>query len=104
MVEAIIEKGGDHSIALKGNQDSLRSDARDCLAKGKKQHPAAKTEAKGHAEYLECPGLKAFGCIEATRVIDSRTESDIRIFVLSACCRRRHFGNGRRSLLARQSR
>jgi predicted transposase YbfD/YdcC len=28
MVEAIIEKGGDYWIALKGNQDSLSSDAR----------------------------------------------------------------------------
>jgi predicted transposase YbfD/YdcC len=28
MVAAIIEKGGDYCIALKGNQDSLLSDAR----------------------------------------------------------------------------
>jgi hypothetical protein len=33
MVEAIIEKSGDYCIALKGNQDSLLSDARACLAK-----------------------------------------------------------------------
>jgi predicted transposase YbfD/YdcC len=32
MVELIIEKGGDYCIALKGNQDSLLSDARACLA------------------------------------------------------------------------
>ena len=39
--------------------------------------------AKGLAEYHEFPGLKAFGRIEATRVIDGRTETDVRIFVLS---------------------
>jgi len=99
MVEAIIEKGGDYCIALKGNQDALQSDARDCLAKSKMKHPVAMTEtsgygrletrvgmvveAKGLAECHEFPGLKAFGRIEATRVIDGRTESDIRIFVLS---------------------
>src|SRR5215510_2829764 len=49
MVKAIIEKGGDYCIALKGNQDSLLSDARDCLAKAnapkaKNKHPVAKTE------------------------------------------------------------
>jgi len=104
MVEAIVEKGGDYCIALKGNQESLLSDARACLAKAnelkaKKQHPVAKTEASGHgrvetrvgvvveakglAKYHEFPGLKAFGRIEATRVIDGRTETEVRIFVLS---------------------
>jgi predicted transposase YbfD/YdcC len=29
------------------------------------------------------PGLKAFGRIEATRAIDGKTETDVRIFVLS---------------------
>jgi predicted transposase YbfD/YdcC len=99
MVEAIVAKGGDYCITLKGNQDSLLSDARDCLAKANRKHPVAKTETSGHgrvetrvgmvveakglAEYHEFPGLKAFGRIEARRVIDGRTESDIRIFVLS---------------------
>jgi hypothetical protein len=32
-VEAIVEKGGDYCIALKGNQKSSLSDARACLAK-----------------------------------------------------------------------
>ena len=93
MVEAIIEKGGDYCIALKGNQDSLLSDARACLAKAddpkaKKKYPVAKTEdskhgrsetrtaavveAKGLAEHHEFLGLTAFGRIEATRVIDGR--------------------------------
>src|SRR5215470_12624007 len=44
---------------------------------------ALSSRQKGLAEYHEFPGLKAFGRIEATRVIDGRTESDIRIFVLS---------------------
>jgi predicted transposase YbfD/YdcC len=104
MVEAIVEKGGDYCIALKGNQDSLLSDARACLAKAdkpraKSKYPVAKTETSGHgrvetrvgviveakglAEYHEFPGLKAFGRIEATRVIDGKTETDVRIFALS---------------------
>jgi predicted transposase YbfD/YdcC len=104
MVEAIVEKGGDYCIALKGNQDSLLSDARACLAKAdkpsaKRKYPVAKTETNGHgrietrvgviveakrlAEYHEFPGLKAFGRIEASRVIDGKTESDVRIFALS---------------------
>jgi predicted transposase YbfD/YdcC len=104
MVEAIIDKGGDYCIVLKGNQDSLLSDARACLAKAdkpkaKSKYRVAKTEVSGHgrsetrvavvveakglAEYHEFPGLAAFGRIEATRVIDGRTETDMRIFVLS---------------------
>src|SRR5499433_2615523 len=104
MVEAIIEKGGDYCIALKGNQAALLSDAHACLAKAdepktKKRHPVAKTEAsaygrietrvgvvveaKGLAECHDFPGLKAFGRVETTRVIDGRTETDLRIFVLS---------------------
>jgi predicted transposase YbfD/YdcC len=104
MVETIIDKGGDYCIALKGNQDSLLSDARSCLAKAddpkaKKKHPVAKTEDSGHgrsetrtavvveakglAEHHEFPGLTAFGRIEATRVIDGKIETDVRIFVLS---------------------
>jgi len=98
-VEAIVAKGGDYCLALKGNQDSLLSDARACLAKAGKRHPMAKTETKGHgrmetrvgvvvkakglAEHHEFPGLKAFGRIEATRVIDGKTETDVRVFALS---------------------
>src|SRR5262245_59751592 len=104
MVETIIEKGADYCIALKGNQDSLLSDARACLAEadklaGKKKLPVAKTEDSGHgrietrtaivvaakglAEHHEFLGLTAFGRIEATRVIDGKIETDVRIFVLS---------------------
>ena len=103
MVAKIIEKGGDYCIALKGNQDSLLSDARACLAdadaRGKHKLPVAKTEESGHgrtetraalvveaqglAEHHEFPGLTAFGRIEATRVIDGKTETDVRIYVLS---------------------
>jgi len=40
-------------------------------------------KAKGLAEHHEFPGLKAFGRIEATRVIDGKTETDVRVFALS---------------------
>jgi predicted transposase YbfD/YdcC len=99
MVETIVEKGGDYCIALKGNQESLLSDARACLAKAGKKHPVAKTETKGHgrietriaivvsakglAQHHEFAGLKAFGRIEATREIDGKKETDVRIFALS---------------------
>jgi predicted transposase YbfD/YdcC len=104
MVEKIIEKGGDYCIALKGNQDSLLSDARACFAeadaqKGKNKLPVAKTEESGHgrtetrvatvveanglAEHHEFLGLTAFGRIEATRIIEGKSETDVRIYVLS---------------------
>src|SRR5262249_19827300 len=104
MVEAVCEKGGDYCIGLKGNQDSLVSECAVFLAKAddpkaKKKHSLAKTEDSGHgrsetrvaivveakglAEYHEFPGLTAFGRIEATRIIDGKTETDVRIFVLS---------------------
>jgi predicted transposase YbfD/YdcC len=105
MVELIVEKGGDYCIALKGNQASLLSDARACLAAaekpkaGKGPPPTAKTETKAHgrietrigvvveakglAEHHEFTGLKAFGRIEATRQVDGKTTTDVRIFALS---------------------
>jgi len=99
MVGTIIEKGGDYCIALKGNQESLLSDARSCLSKAAQKSSVAKTETRGHgrietrvgvvveakglAEYHEFPGLKAFGRIEATREIDGKVETDVRIFALS---------------------
>jgi len=54
MVETIIENGGHYCIALKGNRESLLSDARACLAdadelKGKKKPPVAKTETSGRS-------------------------------------------------------
>lgn len=105
MVEKIVEKGGDYCIALKGNQESLRSDASACLLaaekpKGaRKAPPTARTETKAHgrvetrvavvvdakglAEYHGFKGLKAFGRIEATRQIDGKTTTNVRIFALS---------------------
>jgi predicted transposase YbfD/YdcC len=102
MVSTIVEQGGDYCIALKGNQDSLLSDARACLGKAdtaKKKPPAAKTEEKGHgrietrvalvveakglAEHHDFAGLKAFGRIESMRTIDGRTETDVRFYALS---------------------
>lgn len=105
MVKAIVDKGGDYCIGLKGNQDSLLSDARSCLSAAdkpksrRKQPPTAKTETKGHgrtetrvgvvveakglAEHHEFPGLKAFGRVTATREIDGEITTDVRIFALS---------------------
>jgi predicted transposase YbfD/YdcC len=105
MVSTIVEKGGDYCIALKGNQESLLSDARSCLAAaerpkaGRKPPPAAKTEtighgrietrvgvvveAKGLAEHHDFRGLKAFGRVTATRTIDGETSTEERIFALS---------------------
>ena len=99
MTARIIEGGGDYCVGLKGNQDSLLSDARSCLSKVKKQHPTAKTETRGHgrvetrraivvdatglAEYHDFLGLKAFGRIESTREIDGKIETNARIFALS---------------------
>ena len=68
--------------------------------------PTAKSETRGHgreetrvgivvkapdiAEHHGFPGLKAFGRIEARRMVDGKVESDVRIFALSrAPCRRK---------------
>lgn len=105
MVKAIVDKGGDYLLGLKDNQESLLSDARACLSAadkpkaGAKPLPTAKTETKGHgrietrvgvvveakglAEHHEFPGLKAFGRVTATREIDGKTTTDVRIFALS---------------------
>ena len=105
MVKAIVDKGGDYCIGLKGNQDSLLSDARSCLSAadkpkaGAKPWPSAKAETKGHgrietrigvvveakglAAHHEFPGLKAFGRVTATREIDGEITTDVRIFALS---------------------
>src|SRR5262249_14204053 len=99
MAEAVIGKGGDYCFTLKGNQEGLLSDARACLSKVGKRHPRARTETQAHGrietrvgivvkapevgKYHEFPGLKAFGRIEATREIDGKVETDVRIFALS---------------------
>lgn len=99
MAAAVIAKGGGYCFTLKGNQESLLSDARAELGKIKRNHPSAQTEtrahgrietrtgvvvaAKGLAEHHDFPGLKAFGRIEETRDIDGKRETGVRIFALS---------------------
>jgi predicted transposase YbfD/YdcC len=98
-VAAINTQGGDWCLALKGNQDSLLSDARACFGQVKGGHPVARLEETGHgrketrsavvvsaqglAEHHDFPGLKAFGRIEATREIDGASTSETRFFALS---------------------
>ena len=98
-VAAINAGGGDWCLALKGNQESLLSDARGCFSKGHKSDPTAVTENTGHgrketrkavvvsakalAECHECPGLKGFGRIEATRETGGKVTSETRYFALS---------------------
>jgi predicted transposase YbfD/YdcC len=98
-VAAINAGGGDWCLALKGNQESLLSDARGCFSKGHKSDPTAVTENTGHgrketrkavvvsakalAEYHEFPGLKGFGRIEATRETGGKVTSETRYFALS---------------------
>ena len=99
MAAAVTTKGGDYFFTLKGNQEGLLADARACLAKANKRHATAKSETRGHgrqetrvgivvkapdiAQRRDFPGLKAFGRIEATRTVDGRVETDVRIFALS---------------------
>lgn len=99
MAAKIKQKGGDYCLSLKGNQESLLSDARSCLGKVKPSHPTAKTEtskhgrieariatvvaAKGMARHHEFAGLKAFGRIEATRTIDGKPETVVSYLALS---------------------
>ena len=98
-VAAINAGGGDWCLALKGNQESLLSDARGCFTGLGPAHPDAVTAETGHGrreirkatvvsarsleEYHEFPGLKAFGRIERTREADGKTTSETRVFALS---------------------
>ena len=98
-VAAINAGGGDWCLALKGNQDSLLSDARRCFGALKEDHPVAVTEDTGHGrkeirravvvsantlgKHHEFPGLTGFGRIEATREMDGKATSETRYFALS---------------------
>ena len=98
-VAAINAGGGDWRLALKGNQDSLLSDARSCFSKMKEGHSVAVATDTGHgrkeirkavvvsadtlAEHHEFPGLNGFGRIEATREADGKVTSETRCFALS---------------------
>jgi predicted transposase YbfD/YdcC len=98
MAEAILAKGGDYCLRLKGNRKGVLADAHACLSKVNKRHPTAKSETRGHGRQesrvgivvkapdiaeRDFPGLKAFGRIEATRIVDGKVERDVRIFALS---------------------
>lgn len=100
MARLVTEKGGDYCFTLKANREGLLSDARSCLSNASPRRPASTTETQGHgrietrvgnvvkiapdiAEHHDFPGLKAFGSIEATRVIDGKTETDVRVFALA---------------------
>ena len=101
MATKITDRGGDYCLSLKGNQDSLLSDARACLGQVKPAHPTAKSETRKHgrietriatvvaakdmAEHHEFAGLKAFGRIEATRTIDGKIETCVSYLALSRC-------------------
>ena len=98
-VAAINAGGGDWCLALKGNQESLLSDARGCFPASENPRRQAVTEETGHGrketrkavvasakalgEYHDFPGLKAFGRIERTREADGRVTSETRFFALS---------------------
>jgi predicted transposase YbfD/YdcC len=99
MAEGVIARGGDYCLALKGNQDSLQSDAGACFLTMKKTCPAAATteRSRGRIEtrravvvaagdlgdYHQFPGLKAFGRIESARRAAGKTQSEVRLFALS---------------------
>ena len=99
MAALVTAKGGDYCLRLRGNQESLLSDARSALSKLKPTHPERTTETEAHgrvetrtgvvvavkgiAEHHDFQGLKAFGRIVETRKIDGKTTTDERIFVLS---------------------
>ena len=98
-VAAINAQGGDWCLALKGNQESLLSDARGCFSTRHDDHPEAVTDEMNHgrreirkavvvsakslAEHHEFPGLEGFGRIEATREVDGKVTSETRFFALS---------------------
>jgi len=98
-VAAINAGGGDWCLALKGNQESLLSDARGCFTAPEDLRHQAVTEETGHGrretrkavvvsanalgEHHDFPGLKRFGRIERTREVDGKATSETRFFALS---------------------
>jgi predicted transposase YbfD/YdcC len=98
MAKTIIDRGADYVLPIKGNQDSLLSDARSKIAAAKKP-PSAKTVDEAHgrietrravvvaaaglAKHHEFAGLKAIGMIESTRSIDGKTQTFVHYFALS---------------------
>ena len=98
-VAAINAGGGDWCLALKGNQESLLSDARGCFTAPEDPRRQAVTEETGHGrketrkavvvsakalgEYHDFPELKGFGRIEATRETEGKATSQTRFFALS---------------------
>ena len=98
-LETINARGGEWCVALKGNQESLLSDARGCFGDRIDSRHQATTEESGHgrretrtatvvsakslADHHEFPGLKAFGQLEATREVDGNVSSETRRFALS---------------------
>ena len=98
-VAAINAGGGDWCLALKGNQESLLSDARGCFSNLKDSHPVASSADTGHGrketrtagvvsakalgKYHEFPGLKGFAKIDAIREIGGKVTSQSRYFALS---------------------
>lgn len=99
MADGVVARGGDYCLALKGNQESLRSDADACFLTMKKTHPTAETTERGHGrteirraavvgagdlgDYHQFPGLKAFGRIERIRRLPGKTAREVRLFALS---------------------
>jgi len=98
MARTIIERGADYVLPVKGNQDSLLSDARSKIGAAKRP-PSAKTETRAHGRIeTRCavvvaaadlgphhgfPGLKAIGMIKSTRTIDGKTQTFQHYFALS---------------------
>ena len=98
MAQTIVDGGADYVLAIKGNQDSLLSDARAKIGAAKKP-ASARTEDEEHGrietrravvvaaadlgEHHEFPGLKAVGMIEATRAIDGKSQTFVHYFALS---------------------
>jgi hypothetical protein len=98
MAETVIGRGAEYVLPIKGNQDSLLSDARAEIAKTG-DPPAVMTKSEEHgrietrraivvagsdlAAHHEFPGLKAIGMIEATP--ERSTARRRRSFAISRC-------------------
>lgn len=98
MAQTIIERGADYVLPIKGNRDSLLSDARAKIGAAKRP-VSARTEDDDHGRietrraivvaagqlgaHHEFAGLKAIGMIEATRTIDGKTQHFVHYFALS---------------------
>jgi predicted transposase YbfD/YdcC len=100
MAEAVVRRGGDYVLALKGNRQALLSDAEALVARAVTPRAAladSKEEQHGRQEWRQArvvrapglggkhgfPGLAAIGEVKRTRMVNGKRQDERCLYVLS---------------------